>query len=422
MRIAMIHPSLWGRGGAERQLLKLAVELQKMGHEPEIFTDAVSDRCYPELRKNLTVHVIPHPLWRLHRSLGWQATSSMISEERTGKKQISQIDRIMKKMLLQQYYAKELPLMLNLGKSIPKGFDLINNHNFPSEWAAFIAKRKQKVPIVWMCNGPPTWFLTKARSKISTLYWPLFEVFDRTAVQYIDEIVTLSDALARDVKKAYDKPTRLVRTGVDADFFHEAKGESLRRAHGLEKSFVLLQVGNIGQVRRNIDSIKILEYLCHRYDKVKLILDGYGSASQIDELRGLAQMLGLKDNLIIQHTQTDKELAQVYAASDVFIYPSHAPWSLAVTEAMAASKPVIIPKESGVSEIITNGINGVVMDKAKVEETAKQIESLINDPSLRRKIGENAYKYVKNNLSWEQYAKSMENIFEETMSNFKKGN
>jgi glycosyltransferase involved in cell wall biosynthesis len=422
MRIAMVHPTLWGRGGAERQLLRLAVELQTLGHEVEIFTDAVNENCYPQLLKHLTVNLSPHPLWRMHRAMGWQATSSMIRQDQSGNMKVSRIDRVMSKLVLKQYYVKELPLMLNLGKSIPKGFDLINNHNSPSEWAAFIAKRNLKIPIVWMCNGPPTWFLTKTKSKISIFYWPLFEIFDRTAVDYVDEIVTLSNALARDVKIAYDKPARLVRTGVDADFFHEADGESFRRAHGLENSFVLLQVGNIGQIRRNVDSIKILKYLCQRYDKVKLVLDGYGSPMQINELMSLAQKLGLKDNLIIQQTQSDIELGEVYAACDVFIYPSYAPWSLAVTEAMAASKPVIIPKESGVAEIITNGENGIVIKTSTPEETAKQIELLIIDPRLRRKIGENAYQYVKNNLSWMQYAKNMENIFEMTIANFKKRN
>jgi len=47
MKIAMVHPSLWGRGGAERQLLRLAIELQKIVHEVEIFTDAVSEKVLP---------------------------------------------------------------------------------------------------------------------------------------------------------------------------------------------------------------------------------------------------------------------------------------------------------------------------------------------------------------------------------------
>jgi len=420
MKIAMVHPSLWGRGGAERQLLRLAIELQKLGHEVEIFTDAVSEKCYPYLLRNLTVNVIPHPLWRLHRGLAWHATSSMIHQEPPEKKDVSHLQKLMKKLILQQYYANELPLMLNLGRGIPKGFDIINNHNFPSEWAAFIAKKNLKVPIVWMCNGPPSWFLsTDSSNSLSKLYWPLFELFDKAAVNHIDKIVVLSHVSAKDVRKAYNRSACVVRSGVDVDFFHKASGESFRKAYGLENSFVLLQVGNIGLVRRNIDSVKILNSLSRSYDNVRLIFDGYGSPEQINMLTTLAKKLDIKDKMLFLHTESDEELAEVYAACDVFVYPSQITWSLAVTEAMAAAKPVIVPKKCGISEILQSGVNGIVIDHAKPEEIAEQVELLMNNPNLRKKLGENAYEYVKNNLSWEKYAKNMESVFEQTITNFK---
>jgi len=421
MKIAMVHPSLWGRGGAERQLLRLAIELQKIGHEVEIFTDAVSEKCYPYLLRNLTVNVIPHPLWRLHRGLAGHATSSMIHQEPPEKKDVSHLQKLMKKLILHQYYANELPLMLNLGRGIPKGFDIINNHNFPSEWAAFIAKKNLKVPIVWMCNGPPSWFLsTNPSNSLSKLYWPLFELFDKVAVNYIDKIVVLSHVSAKDVRKAYNRSACVVRSGVDVDFFHKASGESFRKAYGLENSFVLLQVGNIGSVRRNIDSVKILNCLSRSYDNIKLIFDGYGSPEQINLLTTLAKKLGIKDKMLFLHTESDEELAKVYAACDVFVYPSQITWSLAVTEAMAAAKPVIVPKECGISEILQSGVNSIVVDHARPEEIAKQVELLMNNPKLRRKLGENAYEYVKNNLSWEKYAENMESVFEQTISNFRR--
>jgi len=424
MKIAMVHPSLWGRGGAERQLLRLAIELQKIGHEVEIFTDAVSEKCYPNLLRNLTVNVIPHPFWRFHRGLVQHATSSMIREEPLEKKDVSHLQKLMKKLIWQQYYANELPLMLNLGRGIPKGFDVINNHNFPSEWAAFLAKKNLRVPIVWMCNGPPSWFLStnpsKQKRRKSKLYWPLFELFDKTAVDYVDKIVVLSHMAAKDVRKAYNRSAYVVRSGVDVDFFHKASGESFRKAYGLENSFVLLQVGNIGRVRRNIDSVKILNCLSRSYDNVKLIFDGYGSPEQINLLTTLAKKLGIKDKMLFLHTESDEELAKVYAACDVFVYPSQITWSLAVTEAMAAAKPVIVPKQCGVSEIVQSGVNGIVVDHVRPEEIAKQVELLMNNPKLCKKLGENAYEYVKNNLSWEKYAKNMESVFEQTISNFKR--
>jgi glycosyltransferase involved in cell wall biosynthesis len=130
--------------------------------------------------------------------------------------------------------------------------------------------------------------------------------------------------------------------------------------------------------------------------------------------------LGVGDKVLFLHSTSDTELAEVYAACDAFVYPSSAsPWGLVVTEAMAAGKPVIISKHVGTSEIIQNHINGIVIDWAKPEEIAKQVEMLINNPKLRRTLGENAYEYVKNNLSWEKYAQNVENVFLETISRSK---
>ena len=44
----MIHTPFWARAGGERQILRLAIELQKIGHEVEIFTSALNKESYPE--------------------------------------------------------------------------------------------------------------------------------------------------------------------------------------------------------------------------------------------------------------------------------------------------------------------------------------------------------------------------------------
>ena len=147
MRIAILHPSLTWRGGAERQVLNLATELQRSGNEVEIFTTAINSRCYPELLKQLTINVIQAP--------SLQRTQSA-TQKRTIRRRLAGRFRS---------YTNDLPSMLYLGKKIPKGFDIINNHNFPTEWAAFFAKRKLNAPIVWMCNEPPFWFSDSAQKE-----------------------------------------------------------------------------------------------------------------------------------------------------------------------------------------------------------------------------------------------------------------
>ena len=278
----MIYTSLLGRGGGGRQILSLALELQKAGHGVEIFTNAVSERCYPELLKKVTVNVVPNPLIPFRQNSESFISRSAASKEVNG---ASNLRGWIRRIVGREYYTTELPSMLSLGRNIPEGFDIINNHNFPTEWAAFFAKKRLKAPIVWMCNEPPFWFFASEHKKgLRKINWPLFEVMDRTAVDYIDEIIVLSSISAGYVRKAYNRSAKVVRTGVDIDLFHNASKEEVRRKNGLENDFLILQVGNIAPDKRQGDSIMALFYLSKNYDNVKLILvgdEGGGSRGEL---------------------------------------------------------------------------------------------------------------------------------------------
>lgn len=417
----MIHTLLTGRAGGERQILRLSIELQKLGHEVEIFANAVNEEIYyPNMLKNLTVNVISHPLaGKVSPRLAPRLASTSVPQKPLNEevKKTSPLRMWVRKILGNQFYTFNLPSMLNLGRKIPKGFDIINNHNYPTEWAAFLAKKRLKVPVVWMCNEPPHWFfISELKKGLRKINWPLFEVLDKVAVSYIDEIVVLSRVATGYVRKVYSRSARVVRTGIDTELFHNASGEDVKRKHGLESDFVLLFVGSSIYARRS-DLIKALYHLSKDHDNVKLILDG----GKQDALIRLSKKLGVRDKVLFLYSNSDKELVKVYAACDVFVYPtSFSPWGLVVTEAMAAAKPVVVSKQAGTSEIIQSGVNGIVVDHTTPEEIAKQVEMLMNNPKLRKKLGENAYEYVKNNLSWEKYAENMESIFQQAISNFKK--
>lgn len=395
MKIAMVHTLLGGRAGGERQILRLAIELQKQGHRVEIFTNAVNEeRCYPNLLKKVTINVVPHPFVRFGHFY-----------VRVAKKRASLYDTV-------------FPRMLNIGRSIPKGFDIINNHNFPTEWAAFLAKKRLKIPVAWMCNEPPFWFFhPEQRRGLLKSSWPLFEIFDKIAVAYIDEIVVLSHFTEGLVKRTYNRASKVVRSGVDVEFFHNTSGQEIRKRYSLENDFVLLHVGGLAYYRRQVDSLMTLFYLSRKYDNIKLMLEGAGPK---EPLMDLSKRLGIEDKVIFSFTNDDTELAKIYAACDVFVFPAELSWGLAVIEAMAAGKSVIVSKKAGASEIIQSGVNGIVVSHAKPEELAKAVELLMNNPKLCKKLGENAYEYVKNNLSWKKYAKNMEIVFEQTISNFRR--
>jgi glycosyltransferase involved in cell wall biosynthesis len=400
MRIAMLHPSLTWRGGAERQMLNLAIELQRAGHTVEIFTCALNNQCYPAFIKQLTVHIIKAP--------GFQKNQSS-PQKRTIATRLAGRFRA---------YTDDLPAMLALGKSIPKGFDVINNHNFPTEWAAFYAKKRLDAPIVWMCNEPPFWFSDSSKQRgLGKINLPLFEGLDKISVDYIDHIIALSTIAAQRIQNAYGRTSQVIHSGVDIERFHQASGKEIRRKYGLENDFVLLQVGNIARDKRQKDAVTALHYLSKSHQNIKLVFDGQG---QKDELIALSKQLGIEDKILYLHSCSDSELAQVYAACDVFVFPAQITWGLAVIEAMATSKPVIVSEKSGAAEVIEHSKNGLILKEPNAQNMAAQIESLIADDTLRQKIGVAGYEYTKQNLSWEIYAKNMADAFQRTIDNYRK--
>jgi glycosyltransferase involved in cell wall biosynthesis len=389
MKIAMIHTPFLTRTGGERQILTLALELQKRGHQVEIFTNYADKNTYPELFSKLTVNVVPF--------------DSKITKP---------LDKVFKKYnVFFKNYAYACPSMLALAKKVTKDFDIINNHNFPTEWAAFLAKNRLKIPVVWICNEPPFWYLhPQQRQGLNKFNWPVYSIFDKYAVKQVDEILALSNVDAKTIWETYHRSSRVVRSGVNVDFFHNTSGNIVRKKYSLENDFVLLQVGTLVYYKRQEDSITALAQLSKKHDNVKLILDGGGNQKP---LIALAKELGVQDKIIFLHASSDEELAATYAACDVFLYPSDSTWGLVVVEAMAASKPIIISRKSGASEIIEDNITGFVVNHEKPMEIADRLELLINNPRLISALGDNCYHYVKKNLSWEKFAKDIENIFQQ---------
>ena len=140
------------------------------------------------------------------------------------------------------------------------------------------------------------------------------------------------------------------------------------------------------------------------------------------QLVKLSEELGVRDKVLFLHSNDDEELSKIYAACNVFLFPQQITWGLAVIEAMAASKPVIVSSKCGASEIIQPYENGLIFDQSKPEEIAQNVKILLDDTDLRKKLGEHAYKYVKEHFSWEKYARTMEMIFEDSLSAFKQKN
>lgn len=139
-----------------------------------------------------------------------------------------------------------------------------------------------------------------------------------------------------------------------------------------------------------IESLAILK---SRNIDFHAIIGGGGEEENI--LKSLALTKDLKKTVSFPGWIRDKE--KFFADIDLFCLPSHhEPFGIVLLEAMAQGLPVISTASEGPSEILDNGINGLLTETGNAEQLAHGLQQLIADSLKAAHLGEKAFETVKN--------------------------
>ena len=85
---------------------------------------------------------------------------------------------------------------------------------------------------------------------------------------------------------------------------------------------------------------------------------------------------------------TQRELVEQYNRADIFVFPSRLEgFGFPVVEAMACGKPVVGTRVASLPELVDEGQGGFLCARDDVEDFARQIRRLAEDPELRRAMG-----------------------------------
>ncbi|MBA3921990.1 MAG: glycosyltransferase family 4 protein [Nostocaceae cyanobacterium] len=178
--------------------------------------------------------------------------------------------------------------------------------------------------------------------------------------------------------------------------------------------FVLLNPAELPeQVPNRINSSKVKLVFCGRIGRRKGAFDLINAFAQLpDELRKHAELILAGDGEVEQAIQLVESLnitdqvtflgwidAQQRDAllekADVFILPSYNEGlPLALIEAMAWGLPAIATPVSGIPEIVTSGVNGLLVNPGDIQQLAEAMQSLIEDENLRQNLGKVARQTV----------------------------
>ena len=113
------------------------------------------------------------------------------------------------------------------------------------------------------------------------------------------------------------------------------------------------------------------------------------------------------------------DVRKIMSEQDIFLLPSKTAIDgdeeglpVSLLEAQAAGMPVITTRHAGNPEAVIDGDTGFVVDEGDIGAITKKLRMLIENPQLRRRMGQRGKEYVESEYSMEAHIKNLEDIYQ----------
>jgi glycosyltransferase involved in cell wall biosynthesis len=178
--------------------------------------------------------------------------------------------------------------------------------------------------------------------------------------------------------------------GVDCQLFHPFYDKkAVRQKYGLSKKFLLTYAGRLAP-EKDVDIL--LKVAGSMPEKINNQIDWLvvGDGPLREDIQKKAPF-----NMRFTGYLEGESLAEVYSASDLFVFPSPTEtFGNVVLEALASGTPVIGANAGGVKNIIKPGVMGDLCSPGNIEQFSGSIQQLLASDSKRLQMGLEGRKYA----------------------------
>ena len=407
MKIALVFYNMTIWAGGQKQVLSLAQNLRKKGHEIVLFATDIDTSVFPELWQGLSVKLIPceYPLKKIR------------DQGKVRKTFVQKIADFFSVWSSFNVLARETARIMD------SDFDVVNCHeDFAYKVGFFYKKKNRHARIVWTLNNVPYFFAPEKTFRKNFTRFVFVELQDKILEKPFFRSVDIVCVLSKYEEswaRRRGMRVRIIRSGLDFDFFYSPVKNFL----GKKQEIKLMSHSALGPHRRYEDTILAVKTLRDKGFSVSasIVCRETGNEQERVYKQFLLDLVARNDLKDYVHFYFDglseNNLRALYAVSDIFLHPIFIPapqyygWGLVVFEAMAAGIPVVLCKVTGAAEVLADGKTALLADPQSPVSFAQKIQTLIENPNLYHEIAVRAQAYVKEHISWKKYAAEMETVF-----------
>lgn len=278
-------------------------------------------------------------------------------------------------------------------------FDIIHAHDWLTYRAGIAAKRASGKPLVVHIHA--TEFDRSGENYNDIVYG-----MEKEGMMAADAVCAVSDLTRNIVINRYGIPASKVFTLHNAV---EPNNKNVVRKKFVSEKIVTF-LGRVTFQKGPDYFVETAKRVLERDPNVRFVLAGDGD--MMSHIIERVAELGISDRFHFTGFLRGDDIDTMFGMSDVYVMPSISePFGISPLEAMRAKVPVVISKQSGVSEVLTHAIK---VDFWDIDATADAIYGLLHYPALSKLFAEQGSAEV-DRLKWEYVAKKLKQIYEKTL-------
>jgi len=207
---------------------------------------------------------------------------------------------------------------------------------------------------------------------------------------------------------------KVMYSGIDLRKFSYTK-----RAPKTE-NLLIIAVGRLHKKKGFRYLLKAFKKVVDRYPSARLTIVGEGA--ERDTLTKLISALNLKKSVRLEGIVNHSRMSALLNEADIFCLPSITTKEgnqegipNAIKEAMATGLPVVSTLHGGIPELVGDESEGLLVPEKSVQLLAEKLMYLIENPTVRREMGQRGRSKVENYFDSSKQVRKLEAIYRELM-------